>query len=48
MEQRINSYLEDLEANGGERRLCFATVILERRTDYPRIKALLTRLGLLS
>ena len=49
MEEAIDAFLEDLrQANGEESCDFFAIVILDRRHDYPRVKAMLTRLDILS
>lgn len=49
MEEAIDAFLDDLkQANGGENADFFAIVILDRRNDYPRVKAMLTRLDILS
>ena len=49
MEETIGAFVDDLKhANGGDSRDFFAIVILERRNDYPRVKAMLTRLDILS
>ena len=43
LENTITSFIEDLENNGIERKLCFAVVILDRKDQYQRIKGILTR-----
>jgi hypothetical protein len=49
MEEAIDAFLEELkQANGEENGNFFAIVILDRRNDYPRVKAMLTRLDILS
>ena len=49
MEETILGFLDELkQANGEENGDFFAIVILERRNDYPRVKAMLTRLDILS
>lgn len=49
MEEAIAAFLDDLrQASGEENERFFAVVILDRKTDYPRVKAMLTRLDLLS
>ena len=49
MEEAIDAFLEDLKQGSGDESCdFFAIVILERRNDYPRVKAMLTRLDILS
>ena len=49
MEETIVQFLDELkQANGEDNGDFFAIVILDRRGDYPRVKAMLTRLDILS
>ena len=49
MEEAIDAFLEDLKQGSGDESCdFFAIVILEKRHEYPRVKAMLTRLDILS
>lgn len=48
IEESIEGFLRDLEGGNKAERNYFAVVILDRRNDYPRIKSILTRMGIMS